>query len=455
MSAYSLQQQLLTLTLIAYQGYAELVHGPEAQARLAKKIEESLRSFEPLEEAWELVWGPGMYRSRLSLLDDVVVYVARDMRELDKPRYAVVIRGTNPVSAFDWVFGDFWVGQTVAWAWGTPEPGAALSMSSALGLAVMQRLEAPGDVPAAFGLDLGALWDGVQAKLERLEEAAVRKVETAASSLVTHLDELGIIEEIDDAEARTLTLVQRHGSKAWKAARAAFGATFGKLSAELQQALLHGIVQRAEQQQDAMPGANLASFLSTLTEDAQPEILVTGHSKGGALASVLAKWLADTRGPLAAEHERWDPDRAATVSCVTFASPSPGNKAFADSFDNGLRERSLRVANHNDIVTHAWEPALILELPGLYPHPPVVPLPGLGPLARLVVNHTRSKHYHHAPGPVELFEGGIANNQKTFPTQVIYQHLEAYLHHLDLADIIDRERVFGFPLVGGDPLLER
>src|SRR5258706_458728 len=75
-------------------------------------------------------------------------------RHRARARYVVAIRGTNPVSAFDWLFGDFWACQVMQWPF-TTEP-AAVSLSSALGLAVLQRLRSE-RLDGASGGPLGAI----------------------------------------------------------------------------------------------------------------------------------------------------------------------------------------------------------------------------------------------------------------------------------------------------------
>lgn len=71
-------------------------------------------------------------------------------------------------------------------------------------------------------------------------------------------------------------------------------------------------------------------------------LYITGHSLGGALATLLAF------------HAAADPRIPGTVTCVSIASPRCGNLAWAravqDVQDAG-RLRCLRISNHKDLVT--------------------------------------------------------------------------------------------------------
>eukprot|EP00775_Hariotina_reticulata_P003437 gene3437-3709_t len=79
-------------------------------------------------------------------------------------------------------------------------------------------------------------------------------------------------------------------------------------------------------------------LVDTLTSDATKErpwqIFVTGHSLGGALATLCAYDLAGRR----------------SVTMYTYGAPRVGNKAFAGAFNERLQGRSWRITNTSDIV---------------------------------------------------------------------------------------------------------
>jgi triacylglycerol lipase len=70
-------------------------------------------------------------------------------------------------------------------------------------------------------------------------------------------------------------------------------------------------------------------------------VYVTGHSLGGALATLAAAELLRAGKP---------PD-----AVYTFGSPRVGNKGFADFYDAGLRDRTFRYVNKSDVVTRVPE----------------------------------------------------------------------------------------------------
>src|SRR5262249_18961298 len=103
---------MLALAALTYRGF-----GNHSEAA----IERALVPWLPLLESeglgtWDLVWGPATFRTPTSFFDDAMMYVARQRTPVTpRPRFAIAIRGTNPVSFFDWVFGDFWVQLQIDW----------------------------------------------------------------------------------------------------------------------------------------------------------------------------------------------------------------------------------------------------------------------------------------------------------------------------------------------------
>ena len=121
-------------------------------------------------------------------------------------------------------------------------------------------------------------------------------------------------------------------------------------------------------------GKKLGEFLAGLDLvsgllDQKVHITVAGHSLGGALASVVALWLADTQGS-------WDPGSNATVAAHTFANPTAGNKAFASYAGTKLGAQLVPYFNSLDAIPHAWregtipptqgQPPSLSDLPGIY-----------------------------------------------------------------------------------------
>jgi triacylglycerol lipase len=94
----------------------------------------------------------------------------------------------------------------------------------------------------------------------------------------------------------------------------------------------------------------LTGFLGAPANE-KPVLIVTGHSLGGCLTSVVAPWLKASLGAAGV---------AVPVVPATFAAPSAGNAAFAAYFA-GQFPYSMRCFNSMDTVPMAWA-----DLDGIY-----------------------------------------------------------------------------------------
>ena len=190
---------------------------------------------------------------------------------------------------------------------------------------------------------------------------------------------------------------------------------------------------------------DLLSFLARTVEqsDGGLEVVVTGHSKGGALSTTVALWLADTQGTAGwiPEEERWDPQHEAEVSCYSFAGPTAGNAAFAAHYDAVIGERCHRVFNALDVVPHAWEAEDLMRVPGLY-DPPIKPPPGMGRLAELIVRETRELGYTQIGNRVRRLNPQQHPDKKLYPDQLVHQHLQAYISELGLSHYMSQNTFF-------------
>ncbi len=145
---FNIDQQMLTLSYISYTGYCLTGSDKHNARKIAPKIVEDLALELPTADKWRLVWGPAVSELFLSIFDDNMAYVVQHM---DKPNcFAVVFRGTNPVSLSNWIDEDFFVFRKDPWMLGNKKiPGAKISRGTHLAMKKVKNLEAPSGCPGA------------------------------------------------------------------------------------------------------------------------------------------------------------------------------------------------------------------------------------------------------------------------------------------------------------------
>lgn len=99
---------------------------------------------------------------------------------------------------------------------------------------------------------------------------------------------------------------------------------------------------------DVLSGHTIEDFLKDVTRRAEISLIITGHSLGGGLASLVLLWLHDTI-------PRWDIlSTNVHLSGYTFAGPTVGNVDFADYFNAEVGTNFYRFANPLDIVPRSY-----------------------------------------------------------------------------------------------------
>lgn len=431
---FTLEQQMLTLALASYRGFSKAHLG----GSVAGLVDDAfLASLEPLGGRWKLAWGPVAHRPRFGLLDDAMMFVARDVsREGDGPaRLAVVIRGTNPVSTPDWILGDLWAAHTAPWRGGAE--GERVSLSTSLGLSILQGLRGE-PAEGGRGLFSAAVKAGVNALLEPLSEglaAPLRQLRAGVRSLAATVVPAPTL----DAAARAEALLAARASGAF----ASIGAAVERASALAEREVTFDLYRFLEDGErlraQAAEGEDVATFLRAQTDAGRPvEVWVTGHSKGAALAVAAARWLVDTQG----RPDQWDPDGVAEVHCAAFAGPTAGNGVFAAGVDRALAGRLRHVVNDRDLVTRGWDHAALAGAASIFA--PAIAMPGaLARLADAVAGEVKANDYRHVDVSASRFAGDIDPKAGGFLEQVLHQHLEAYIAHVGLPPSVTRARLFG------------
>jgi hypothetical protein len=192
-------------------------------------------------------------------------------------------------------------------------------------------------------------------------------------------------------------------------------------------------------------GVDLVTFLKGAVSVAEGDVdvCVTGHSKGGALASAVALRLASSRGDGNAvpQEYAWDPKGRATVRCFSYAGPTAGNKKFAACFDAMLGKTSVRVASKLDVVPHAWTDGDLEKIPTLYA-PGVGELPLLAELVAAIRSQLKSLRYAHPQSDVEWLSAEVDRHKKLYFKQLVHQHLDGYLRAMKLGPGISQRTFF-------------
>ena len=385
---YRTEQVLLTLAGLAYRGFHDLLVGAPHADAVRGALLDGLHTLPPVKDEWILVWGPAASQSGPDAFDSAAMYVVQNRRV--PTRYVVVIRGTNPISPSDWLFGDFWVSATVPWPYARAADGVVISASSALGLSKLQAMRSPRLelAPVPERGRRAATQDAVHAQIAQIAASWRLVAEGPTGWRQNHVvDRLKTAVSLSWMDLRPRSLGAPDES-----------------------------------------GLDLLTFLADEAHDAgEPlDVAVTGHSKGGALAAVVALWLRELLvSPEVVE--RWDDGRGARVACHAFAAPTPGNAAYADRIDAVLGTDHHHLRNMNDVVTRAWQVDELEQVPELYAPRRTV----LEALIPVITSKVKPIDYRQARAGVTTFKGPL-RGKRPFEAEFVHQHLDAYLAELGL-----------------------
>jgi hypothetical protein len=385
---------MLTLAAIAYRGINLVYPEPFKNRRLRELMDDCMSRFSAVKDKWRIVWGPASFSASSPGLDDSLIYAAEGMGPT--PSLAIAIRGTNPMSVTDWLLGDLMVTHQVPWVYGNSADRVMISTSTAIGLGILQHLlwsDTNVESNTLTVTDPSARAPSTATPLEWLDSIRSRLTAQPAISLLTRLEQ-----NLRNTDAPLLNPGRLKGGAA----------------------------------PASQPGSTLKQFLSRYGANAgKYDIYVTGHSKGGALSSTLALWLADTQGPQNDPAEQWDPQKHASLHCYSFAGPTAGNAEFAAHSDVALQD-CHRIWNPNDVVPHAFIPDQLTGLSQRYG------LQGLektvcDELTAQVANAVQALDYRQickSGSPIDCtLVAGLP-----LLAQIVHQHLDSYLEYFGLSD---------------------
>jgi hypothetical protein len=381
---------MMCLAGLSYRGFWRVGWGDAHVREIATGISQGLEDLELTN--WKIVWGPACYRPPLGWFDDVVMYVVHDS-STNPARYVIVIRGTNPISLSDWILGDLLTNPPVPWPF---DRAAHITPSTAQGLAVLLAL---GAEPQLALRRVRPLLDGVD----------FAKAEDSAASVLGRYRRLRLHHTGLRPVMSVFSALRRRGnSSAW----------------------VGGTLRNEIQAGQTMAGAQM-DLIGYLKEAVRTtgnlEIVVTGHSKGGALAAALTAWLAQSRadGP---NEGNWDPESKVRLRCLTFAGPTPGD----DRFNNLLLQKLgpgdfRRIWNRWDIVPHAFGWNDLEAIRTIYDAVLIEPL--LEKLREAIRNDDYSQIGPGLPFP----EDPNPPSQKLSLLNAVDNHMENYLKRLNIS----------------------
>jgi triacylglycerol lipase len=175
---------------------------------------------------------------------------------------------------------------------------------------------------------------------------------------------------------------------------------------------------------DPVTDLGLLDYLRSVISGSDAQVIVTGHSLGGTLTSVVAPWIADQL-PKAGN------TGAVVVTPYTFAAPSAGNQAFVDYYTK-LFPNSYRGVNTYDIAPMAWTELATIQT--MYPPPGQMLwnyselLYGLVESAKIFVGQSYAQTNQQAG--TDFFQGP-AIGQMSFADEAMAQHdHNVYLQHV-------------------------
>jgi hypothetical protein len=183
---------------------------------------------------------------------------------------------------------------------------------------------------------------------------------------------------------------------------------------------LNAIISMAEVQGDNHVHAR--DYLQSVNAK---NVMVTGHSLGGALSPSYALYLADTVA-------QWSTGDAPVISCLPVAGATPGDGAFSDYYTRRMGATTQRVWNAHDVVPHGFQQDMLSQINTIFEPNVKTPL-ALKMAVEAVRLLTITKDYKQLMPAVPGFQSSACNAVSTFESAILCNHICAYADYFQIS----------------------
>jgi len=158
---------------------------------------------------------------------------------------------------------------------------------------------------------------------------------------------------------------------------------------------------------------------------AAKNVMVTGHSLGGALSPAFALYLNDTLS-------QWSTGAAPVISCLAAAGATPGDQAFSDHYGQQLGATTTRVWNANDVVPHGFEQDMLNQIKTIFEPQVATPIEVKGAIDFIKII-TIDKGYTQLMPAVPGFTVAACTGAASFNTALLCNHICAYAGYFQIS----------------------
>lgn len=160
-------------------------------------------------------------------------------------------------------------------------------------------------------------------------------------------------------------------------------------------------------------------------------VMVTGHSLGGALAPAYALYLNDTS-------DQWVADgTSVTISCIPVAGATAGDQGFSVYYDMQLGDATTKIWNAKDVVPHAFADSSLSQIGSIY-EPTIKTPDAIKATIDVLKLRLTGKDYTPILPDVAGFDSNLYAASTTFETQLVNQHISGYADYYKIGDFQDQ-----------------